>query len=250
MIIKTFSRKSTDFTSIIHYIANEHKAQSTPLRFHYHLPSTNLDVIIQAFQENLSYQAPRKNGNIAYHSILSFHEKDQTNLSKKVIIDLVHQYIKLRGMNTLYFGQLHQDQDHPHIHLLHTANQYKSSKATRLSRTNFYQLRADLEAYQVLNYPQLQHSLVYQQMQEFPIQQMQKSLLPIYEKAQSLLEFKQLFEDHFKEKAFLDLEFQLIQIRDRQYNLIDLGVDLSIFDRLAQLQALHQKSYLERDFER
>lgn len=243
MIIKTFSRTNLNMQDIIHYIADTNKAQEQPLRMYRNVPSMDLKPIAQAFEENLTFQTPQ-NKLTAYHDILSFHPSDVSQLSQDIIHDLVQHYITLRAPKSLWFGQLHIDQDHPHVHLLLSGNEYQSQKASRISRPAFYQLRVDLEHYQQQHFPQLTHSLIYARMKTFNQernQQVQSQLAailhPVYEQAQTQTAFVKALEE------IPQLQFQppeKITWKGHTFHFKDLGIDIELFK---QLELLHSLSY-------
>jgi len=249
MIIKSYARKSPSFTQLIRYIAEERAHSKKPIRFFQCLPSQNLEQIILAFQENDKHRISRKNGNACYHSILSFHTLDSPAITTETLYDLVQYYIHLRAPHTPCFAQSHHDKEHIHIHALIAGNEYKSSKTTRQSRREFYQLRAHLEQYQEKKYPQLQHSLVYGRMRDFPKQELQQVLLDAYDKAESENQFFQIVQQAFPNLQ-INQKNKLLSYQDKPYHFSDFGIDLSLFKRLEQLQQIEHSFSHERGRER
>lgn len=243
MIIKTFSRTSPSMQDIVHYIADPNKTQEQPLRVYRNVPSMDIENIIDTFEQNLTFQTPQ-NKLTAYHDILSFHPSDVPLLSQDIIYELVQHYIMLRAPKSLWFGQLHTDQEHPHVHLLLSGNEYHARKASRISRPEFYQLRVDLEHYQQEHFPQLTHSLIYTRMKTFDQernQQVQSQLTailhPMYEQAQTQTAFVKALEE------IPQLQFQppeKITWKEQTFHFKDLGIDLALFK---QLELLHSLSY-------
>ncbi|MGH1337258.1 MAG: relaxase/mobilization nuclease domain-containing protein [Aureispira sp.] len=241
MIIKTFSRTSPNMQNIVHYIADKDKAHEQPLQIYRNLPSAEIENITQAFEENLSFQTPQ-NKLTAYHDILSFHPLDVPQLSHDIIHDLVQQYITLRAPKSLWFGQLHTDQEHPHVHLLLSGNEYHSRKASRMGRPAFYQLRVDLEQYQQEHFPQLTHSLIYTRMKTFGQernQQLQHQLTtllyPLYEQALTQNAFFTALQNI--PQLLLQPPEKVIW-KGQPFQLKDLGIDLHLFQQLEQLHRL------------
>lgn len=227
--------------AIIHYIADQEKATDQPLRMYHNTPSMDLDAVTQAFTNNLQFQTPQ-NRLTAYHDILSFHPHDQLRLSRDMIHDLVQHYIKLRAPQSLWFGQLHTDQNHPHFHLLLSGNEYHSRRASRMSRPAFYQLRVDMERYQQEQFPALRFSQHYHKMRDYPIHLLYSRLAPIYEQASSKADFWTDAQKALENKALIDPVHQAIMYLNRRYTLADIGIDLSIFDRMEQLERIRASS--------
>lgn len=250
MIIKSYARKTSSFTRLIHYITEERAHSKEPIRFFQCLPSQNLEQIIQAFQENDTYRLARKNGNACYHSILSFHALDSPNITTEILYDLIQHYIHLRAPHTPCFAQSHHDKEHIHIHAIIAGNEYRSSKTTRQSRREFYQLRVSLEQYQEKKYPQLQRSLVYGRMRKFPKHELQQVLLEAYDKAESESQFFQIVQQAFSNHLDIDKQNQLLSYQGKNYPFSDFGLDLSLFKRLEELQQIEHSFSLSRERER
>lgn len=250
MIIKSYARKAPSFAQLINYIAEERLHSKEPIRFFQCLPSQNLEQIIHAFQENDRYRVPRKNGTACYHSILSFHTLDSPLVTPEILYDLMRHYAQLRAPHSPCFAQSHHDKEHVHIHVLLAGNEYRSAKATRQSRREFYQLRAQLELYQEKKYPQLQQSLVYGRMREFPKQELQSVLLDAYEKAACQNQFFQMVQQEFSTKITIDQENKLLSYQGKTYHFSDFGLDLSIFKRIEQLQQIEDALILTKERER
>lgn len=247
MIIKIFTCKSPRFAELIHYITKDRPHNQHPLRFFQCLPSQEIEAIIQAFQENDSYRIPHKNGNVCYHSILSFHVLDNAFITPNILYDLIRQYIQLRAPHTPCFAQSHHDKEHVHIHALIAGNQYKSAQTTRQSRKEFYQLRVALEQYQEKKYPQLQHSLVYGRMRDFPKQKLQQVLLDTYEKAESQKQFFQIVQQTLSNQLDIDQQNKLLSYQGKTYHFSEFGIDPSLFKRLEQIQKIERSFSHKRE---
>lgn len=107
------------------------------------------------------YRKKRENGICYHHTLMSFNPKDSPFLTNDILEDLAKQYIKIRGIeDALVLAKHHQEKDHLHVHFLISATRYKSSKSIRINNQDYYQVRRDIETYQVEHYPQLK-SIVY-----------------------------------------------------------------------------------------
>ena len=112
------------------------------------------------FLDNFRYLPPRKNGNVLYHEVLSFSDLDRTNVTPSVLEGLTKKYLELRAPYALAFAQSHFDTDCPHVHIMISANNCRSTRRLRLSRAEFSQVKRSLEKFQRQQYPFLQHSVV------------------------------------------------------------------------------------------
>lgn len=248
MIIKSFSRTSPDMGEIIRYITDEMKEAEKPLSIYHNLFSHDINDIINAFEDNLLYQGNR-NKNTAYHIILSWHPKDNDRITRKAVYDLTQKYIQLRAPKSLWFGALHADQLHPHMHLLLSGNELQSPKASSIRRKDFYRIRTEIEEYQKEQFPELVHSLHYGHYRDYPLRFLRQKLLPAYEYAQSKETFYSLANDALNGRATLDPQSLSALYQGRAYPLADIGIDLDLFDQLQQLRDIRKKSH-ERDRER
>lgn len=242
MILKTYSRKHPTFRQLIHYIAEDRQKQyKTDLffRLHHNVSAQSLEQTITDFETNDQYRLARKNGNACYHTILSFAPQDSYKLTKAMLWDIAQTYIQKRDPQALYFIQPHQDKDHIHLHCCTSGNLFASRKATRMSRTDFYQLRVALEQYQQRTFPQLSHSLIYNKMERFEINRLKQAILPLYEHAKSSQDFIQ----RLKELSSIqyDKEAQTIHKGDLSFPIKKLGVDLKLLERMDQLYEIEQQ---------
>ncbi len=163
MIVKSVSHKHNNFARLINYIYNDHGRSNPEITFDlcHNLRSIDKEEIISEFKENAQLKKKRKNGTSLYHDILSFSPKDRKHLTLDKLYDLSLKYIELRGAAGICFAKPHVHQDHLHVHFCFSGNQYQSEKALRMTMREFYQVREDLEKYQIKEYSELAHSLVY-----------------------------------------------------------------------------------------
>lgn len=163
MIVKSVPHKHRNFKRLINYIYDDQGRHDPRLDFDlcHNLRSYSKTEIITEFQENAKLKKRRANGTELYHDILSFGPKDQQYLTLDKIYDLSRKYVELRGDKGLCLAKPHLHQDHLHVHFCFSGNQYQSSKALRLTMMEFYQVRKELEEYQIQCFPELSNSLVY-----------------------------------------------------------------------------------------
>jgi len=156
------SRKTASFSQLLAYIAGEGKVQGDPITHNLYTDGSNIETVNQAFLANARYCPPRKNGVILYHEILSISGGDRSQVTHEILTDLAQKYIALRAAEALVFGTIHFE-DNPHVHLMISGNLSHRPEKLRLSQSEFNRIKRDLERYQKENYPQLTHSLVFEQ---------------------------------------------------------------------------------------
>jgi len=155
MLIKILSRKTASFKQLCRYIDKERIAPSLCWNF----PQTaSVGEVAQAFKDNSKLQSKRVK-NVLYHSVLSFHQKDDVSVSvlEAVALEFLRQSGLDRHLNYIGFHQ----EKHAHIHIMSSANVYGSSENFRLSKSQLRTLQRGMEAYQKTHFKDLKHSLVY-----------------------------------------------------------------------------------------
>lgn len=159
MIIKSKGRKDRRFRQIVMYIASDkgrNDEQDIRYALFHNLSSLDLDGVIEEFRQNSTYLKKRKGANVFFHEWLSFKPEDAKNLTPEKVDDMVQEYVKRRAPEALAYGQLHWHDGHPHIHLVFSANNYKSSQRISMSKRDFLKLQKDMECFQLENYPELE----------------------------------------------------------------------------------------------
>ena len=105
--------------------------------------------MVSQFSENESKRTiERRNKNIAYHEILSFHKADTDKLPKKVLLKIARKYAKERSPNSMVISTMHSDKDHLHIHNVISALEFATGKPVRLSRKEFKEVKIRMEQFQ------------------------------------------------------------------------------------------------------
>lgn len=124
------------------------------------IPTLDPSQMHKAFVTNDRYRKQREGGTTLYHDQIAIHPKDKAVVTDEMLKDLLLKYIELRGaQQALVIGKAHTHGPHPHLHVMISATEAKSSQSLRLSRAEFDELRRAFEAYQVEKYPQLSHSV-------------------------------------------------------------------------------------------
>lgn len=129
------------------------------------LPSR--DGAVEAFQKNDVYRSENAQKKkitrsvVCYHDILSFSHKDRSQINQEILLDLTEKYIQLRAPHAVVFAKPHLHNKNIHVHILISGSDYRSYQLTRLSDAKWNRVRKQIEKYQRQKYPQLKHSLVY-----------------------------------------------------------------------------------------
>lgn len=171
MITKSMSRKRNEtkkrkikkLGELLEYIANPVKNNNrTPvgLLWNFSSQDTGLINIKNEFLENRKYAKKRKNGVKFYHEVISFSPKDKEKVSREILYDITQKYLELRAEKSLAYAQAHFDADNPHVHLVISGNQVKSSTPTRITKFQYRRAKRELERYQREKYPELEYSRV------------------------------------------------------------------------------------------
>jgi len=161
-ILKSTSRKTPDFRQLVDYVVNKKSEYGNWIALH-NMDSSieSKDEIIDEFYKNDSFRKKRKNGVAIYHSALSFSPEDRQILSEApwILENIAYEYLNHRT-NGIGIGYSHWDKDSPHIHFILSANEYRSAKSIRLSKTDFANLKKHLEAYIIKEYPEIRYSTI------------------------------------------------------------------------------------------
>lgn len=105
--------------------------------------------MVSLFNDNESKRSiERRNKNIAYHEIISFHKADTDKLPKKVLLKIARKYAKERSPNSMVISTMHSDKDHLHIHNVISALEFATGKPVRLSRKEFKEVKIRMEQFQ------------------------------------------------------------------------------------------------------
>lgn len=162
MIIKSHSHRRKRFRDLISYIMSDNGRYEMDKTFQilHNLRSTDKESIIKEFTENFQFKNKRKNSVVLYHEILSFSPNDRSKIDLNILEDISRKFIELRGDNALCYAQPHLSEN-LHIHFCFSSNGYRSAKSIRLSKSQFKQIRLDMEQYQRERYPELSNSIVY-----------------------------------------------------------------------------------------
>ena len=163
MILKSLSQKTPSFAQLAKYILQEHDkpAPNGLDRFIYtkNLQGATVDQWIQELVINESYRLRRtKNQVYLNHVIISWHILDRQNITTIMLKDIAQEFAKRRGI-AQYIAAPHYSQNTVHLHILHGI-EYRTGKSLRISKSEFAQIKRELEAIQKERYPEIQHSTI------------------------------------------------------------------------------------------
>lgn len=163
MIIKSSKHRRRKFRYLANYILSDkgRSDENETFTIYHNLHKSDLNGVVQQFEENDQYRRKRKNGVVLFHEILSFSKENKQQLSLETLEDIAHKFIELRGKDALCLVKPHINNENVHMHFMFSANEFHSSKGLRLGNKEFRQIRMDMEQYQNDHYPELSQSIVY-----------------------------------------------------------------------------------------
>ncbi len=172
MIIKSLSRTSGGAGRLMGYMFHQEKlkhqlsyqtrdGELSSLSIRHLIKGKTVEDWIHEFEENQSKRKYKRKGMIMlYHEIISFAAKDSDVIDRKTLTDITRQYIRLRSPEAPVVSTFHFDAEHVHIHLALAGSKYKTGLANRISKSEFAEIKRQMEDYQREKYPELSNSLV------------------------------------------------------------------------------------------
>ena len=130
----------------------------------------DIEGITQAFKDNDTFRSHRKNGVVQYHEIISFSPEDRVVLTRDpgILMDMARKYLDIRAPNSMAIARPHFDEEHIHVHLMISGNQFQSKETSRISRMAFDVVKQQLNEYQLKQYPELCNSVVEEHLRSRP----------------------------------------------------------------------------------
>jgi len=158
------SRKAPTFRQLSFYIGqNEYVQSGQAFCRNLYYDGNDEATVSRIFLQNYQHLPKRKNGNALYHEVLVI--TPQPHLSRAQQRAILHalsdRYCKLRAPKQLVWGKAHFDTDYPHIHLMISANAYRSDRRCRLTKQAFSDIQKEMEAFKEKAFPQLSDQNVY-----------------------------------------------------------------------------------------
>jgi len=165
MIVKVKAFKSPQFGRLLEYMTNEKKRlfdeKGKSFAITHNMKGHTIDKWVMQFKENeLFRNVTRKDSAYLTHEILSWHKDDAKDITLEKMEQMTREYISKRNPNGMYVAVPHFDKDHYHIHICASGLEYRTGKALRMSRTEFGQLKKDIQEYQLKKFPELSKSVV------------------------------------------------------------------------------------------
>ncbi len=230
--------------------------------------------MVSQFSENESKRnIERRNKNIAYHEIISFHKADTDKLPKKVLLKIARKYAKERSPNSMVISTMHSDKDHLHIHNVISAIEFATGKPVRLSRKEFKEVKMRMEQFQEkelgLTFSKVNHSKKKEAMLQLDIER-ELNLRGKRSERQELRDilvevFARIRTEEVNKKEFEKAGIQFysragkivgVQGFKRRYRLKTLGFDPSRISiekeqkRMTELNKLKSRKNKDREQER
>lgn len=94
-----------------------------------------------------------------YHEVISFSPEDKSVLSPEKLEDITREYLNKRCSQAIAYARIHFETENPHIHVIISANEKGRQKRIRLSKSEFQEIKLNLERYQKELYPEIKHSI-------------------------------------------------------------------------------------------
>lgn len=156
-ILKVLSRKTSSYKQLANYI-NKGASEMKPICVGF--PHTeNPSKVAQYFKAHEYYKSKRQRNKL-YHTILSFHSKD--NVTEQIMEDMLWKYLdesKLTHSRYLVYAGFHRELEHQHIHIMHSTHDSRS-KVFRLSKKELRTIQHELDSYGLEKWG-LEHSVAY-----------------------------------------------------------------------------------------
>jgi hypothetical protein len=158
MIIKSMSRHEASFAQLLAYVGRHAGEDRYTLR--HNVLGQSLEQITTEFEGNGVLLRQRKNGVTMYHEIISMTRAKgiSPEAQKEALRAITLDYINARSPHNLVLGQLHDDTDHMHYHLVISANPLGSRERHRLSKAEFRSIQIGIEKKVLQNHPELEQT--------------------------------------------------------------------------------------------
>ncbi|MBS1595564.1 MAG: relaxase/mobilization nuclease domain-containing protein [Bacteroidetes bacterium] len=166
MIIKSKGRKKPeDVRQLLLYITKDSAllrcANGEPFIMRHNLRGNSIDEWEREFLKNEATRLhAKRNANIIYHEIVSFHSLDRDKISEEMLRSVASEYIRLRNLNALGLITAHGDKNHIHLHFAVSGIEYRTGKTLRVTRMEYNNMKIDLQRFQEQRFPELRFSVV------------------------------------------------------------------------------------------
>lgn len=159
MILKSLSRKTSSYKSLLDYMFKSEDASKTILQKNMY--GKSIPEWIQEFKYNEQNRIIKRiNNNKILHDIISISKDDYKNITIAKMKDIGNKYLQLRGDNIIAVGALHMEKEHAHIHFMISPVEIYTGRSVRISKQRFKEIKQELQDYHREKYPELIHSIV------------------------------------------------------------------------------------------
>lgn len=166
MIIKSIGCKTFRFKQLLEYFNKTPKTASYQKPIFHNLTTRthHLGRLEAELVSNAQHIKRNKNTVVLFHDILSLHPKDGETATPQMLENLAYEYLSLRAKDALAYGRIETGKNgNLHCHLLIAGNITGSSKKLTLSKQEFDRVKRQLEQIQKTQYPELSHSIIFNQ---------------------------------------------------------------------------------------
>ena len=162
MIIKILTRHQPSFHQLLDYILENkerlYDSSNKTFTITHNIKGDKIEDWVRQYKENEGYRRIKKNNSVILsHEVISFHKDD--NVSLEQLEDIARKYIELRNPSGMYVIAPHFDKQF-HLHICTSGLGYKTGKSLRMSKTEFGNLKKQMQGYQIEKYPHLSKSIV------------------------------------------------------------------------------------------
>lgn len=162
MILKSTSRKDTNFRQIVDYLHKEGRGEDFAITYLHNIDTRpdDLEGIVEIFKKNDQFRKKRKNGVVFFHEIMAFAPEDRAAIIRQpdLLRDLIAKYIELRSPHAIVLARPHLEEKHIHIHFVISANEAGHHTSQRISKKELEEIKQQIRAYQQKLFPELVHS--------------------------------------------------------------------------------------------
>lgn len=161
MILKTLTRRSASFGQLLNYVTKENALapDGKGVLIPWNIQGQTVDEWVKEFQENEKLRQKHHSHNIKLiHTVIALADGDAQHIDAKVLESMALKYISLRGMDARYVCLSHHDTEHPHLHFVESPLTL-AGENRRMSIEEFQELKKELQAYQIEQWPELTESV-------------------------------------------------------------------------------------------
>jgi len=167
MITKVLKKKDRPnvFGSTIQYMFRDSAADTAV--FTQNLFSEDPELATKEFEENSKFLPARKNGNVAYHCVLSLPKCEVPDARQIVMLhSIMNFFVKRVYPESLAIGVCHTDSEFIHAHVLVSSNGVRNRTRSHMSRASFSKALRETEQYQISHFPMLGDKLLRKESRE------------------------------------------------------------------------------------